>query len=88
MTLKELGIIARTSLKFSEDVKGRQMCEFENSEIKDTSFSGVIGSRVGRGSTKAIARADYVRNLRGRILVIDARGRDRREFVIPETLRA
>jgi hypothetical protein len=63
------------------DVVNRYFCDFDHAETKDDSF--LVGTH-GNGRTKDQALADYARELLGKVLVVGAGTKDRREIQCPD----
>lgn len=64
--------------------KNRWTARFDNCEIKE---GGCLRSGYGNGSSPDEAIADYVRELRGKLIVFNAMDeKRRREYVVPEQL--
>ena len=65
----------------------RWSARFEHAEIKESKSSGVLISEFGNGKTPKIALENYITSIKGKVLVLDATGGDkRREFVVPSNL--
>ena len=63
----------------------RYSAEFENAEIKE---GGCLAGVYGNGKTATEAVLNYVEQIRGKRIVFDAFGKNRREFDVPNTLVA
>ena len=85
MTIEELADIIGDDLiirRYSNQ-DNRYMAHFEKATIKE----GIgITYLHGEGKSPAEAVNDYIQEIRGKHLVVDAFGDDRREFHVPETL--
>jgi hypothetical protein len=65
------------------DCAGHWMADFDNGEIKEG--CGLL-SATGRGKTINEAINDYLRQVRGKRIVLHAMSKERRrEFIVPET---
>lgn len=87
MTLEELAssVNAQIEIRYP-DIEGNYMCDLDDADVKEGST--LIGV-CGRGKTPQAARADYIREIRGKRLVIRPFSHDRRhELTVPLTLEA
>jgi len=85
MTIDELGDLMQTDLKIKRyaNQNNRWMCCFECSETKDGSC--LVGTYAdGKSPEESIL--NYIEEIKGKILVIDARRSTRKEFGVPMTL--
>ena len=92
MTIQELTIITETNLK----VKWNEGLGIFQVSLKDANGSGVetieergsgiLTSTWGSGKTKNEAIGDYCDEIAGKILVIDALRKRRREYPVPNSL--
>ena len=65
----------------------RFMAEFENSETKNNKSSCVLKGSYGNGESPEEAIRDYIEEIQGKVLVFDAMGKDRQEYVVPNCLK-
>ena len=88
MTIEDLGDVIGVDLIIRRyaNQDNRYMCEFKSTETKTHKDDPVLSGEYGSGNSPTQAVADYVRIIRGKWLVIDSRGNDRKEFGVPETL--
>jgi len=86
MTIFELADLAQANLiyRYYANQKGRFMVKFEYCEVKEGS-KGLLGL-YGNGKSCHEALEDYVKQIRGRVLVFNAMREDCREFGVPHTL--
>lgn len=61
----------------------RFVARFENSETKDSAQSSCLHSTHGNGDTVDCAIADYARKIKGRLIVVNAYGKSRKEIMAP-----
>lgn len=66
--------------------KGRWCIHFENCEVKEKKDSYCLVGAHGNGTTVQAAMADYINQIKGKLLVFDAFSDKRREFQLPDTL--
>jgi hypothetical protein len=66
----------------------RYSASFSNCEIKEDAGDGFLTSAYGNGTTPWLAIEDYVDKIRGKVLVINAGGPERRQYVVPKALSA
>lgn len=65
----------------------RWVASFDDCETKDDMSSCILASTYGEGGCPETAVEDYLRQIRGRILVQHATSKTyRREYVVPKTL--
>ena len=65
----------------------RWMAKFEGAEVKDTEHSSILAGTHGNGKTPEAAMNDYLGQIRGKILVFNAYGGEkRREYGVPQNL--
>lgn len=64
----------------------RWSAQINHAETKEFKGSAILCGEYGDGNSPETAIADYVQRIRGKVLVIDSMGKDRREFVVPATL--
>lgn len=85
MTIEELGDLMQCDLILTRYAaqNNRWCCQFEHAEVKEG--CGLLGTH-GNAKTPYGAIADYVKKIRGRVIVINAMGDNRREFGVPSTL--
>ena len=86
MTLKELSKITGTDIIITWYCQSAEnwVANLASAEISDGSF---LTSEYGRGPSPNAALRDYVQNIRGKRLVINASSKEhRQEFDVPETL--
>jgi hypothetical protein len=86
MTLKELETITCSRLDYTDYGKGKITVQFEHGEIQEDGC--ILVTIWGQGKSVLAAERDYVSQLRGELLVIDAYLPTRRTFRIPKTLKA
>ena len=85
MTIYELGDMMNADLVLRRYAMqgNRWMAMFEHGEIKDgCCLAGICGN----SKTPQGAITDYVRQIRGRVIVFDAWDGKRREYGVPDTL--
>jgi len=70
-------------LTYYPNQNGRWVAKFGNAEIKE---GGMLSSEYGNGSTPDEAMANYLKNIIGRRVVINAMRDDRREYNVPVNL--
>lgn len=85
MTINELGDLMQADLIIIRyaNQDNRWMCRFEHSETKDG--VALVGT-FANGENPGESIMNYIEEIKGKILVIDAMGEKRREFSIPDTL--
>jgi hypothetical protein len=86
MKIEELADLLGITLiveRFANQSNSWTAC-FKNTEIADCKSSSVMGTPFGRGKTPREAINNYIENIRGKWLVIDAMKDERREFGVPE----
>ena len=85
MNIKEFTILNELKLDISWYERGKQFhVKFENVEIKDGSF---LISDSGRHFDRIEAINDYIKNIRGKIIVYCAYSKNaRREIIVPDDL--
>jgi hypothetical protein len=67
--------------------KGRWSASFYNCEFKDKAGSACLESTHGNGTTPQSAMYDFIKRIRGKLLVYCAMHKDKRmEFVVPDSL--
>lgn len=88
MNLFELSDIAGAKIIVERyDNQGRRWsAQLEGAEIKNHKESGILAGSYGDGLNPQEAMEDYVKQIRGKHLVISAGSDLRREFGIPLTL--
>jgi hypothetical protein len=64
----------------------RYMAHFEHSDTKDDSDDPGLCGSYGNGKSPDEAIEDYVKKIRGKLLIINAWGENRREYYIPPIL--
>lgn len=65
----------------------RYTAEFRNVETKDKLDDGILSGTYGNGSTPWSAMREYMEKIRGKVLVVDAMGKERRRvYVVPKDL--
>lgn len=80
----DLTMIVGEMMHKDAQIFSRYIAHFEDAEAKDNEHSTVIGSSYGEGRSPDEAIKDYVRNISGRLLVIDAlSSENRREIQCP-----
>jgi len=86
MTIEEYADVLNVDLIIRRycNQDNRYMAEFENADIKEG--CGLVGIH-GNGKTATEAVLNYVERIRGKRIVFDAMGKDRREFDVPRNLR-
>ena len=89
MNIEEYADILNIQLRITyyPNQNGRWTASFEGVETKADASSGILDSTYGNAESPDEAINDYVEKIRGRLLVINATGGDkRREFIVPATL--
>jgi len=64
----------------------RWAAQFENCVTKDKKSDSVVTGTYGNGKTPEDAIKNYAASIAGKVLVFDAFGSDRKEFVAPASL--
>jgi hypothetical protein len=64
----------------------RYSARFDGCETKDGPEDGCLTSTYGNGYSAFTAVEDYVKKIKGKILVVSAMGPDRRQYLVPKTL--
>ena len=62
---------------------GRWCADIKGAEIKENASSGILTSAHGNGPTPEEAIDDYVQQIRGKLLVLNASGANRLEYTVP-----
>lgn len=83
MKLSEFTGFFRLKLSVDHVPGGRVRVYFQNAEIKKRS---ILTAVRGDGFSREEAVDDYVRKIRGRLLVINAYKKTRREIIVPKDL--
>ena len=65
---------------------GEWCCHIKGALTKDDKNSACLVSASGTGATPKEAITDYINKIKGKLLIIDAYGEDRKEFKIPMSL--
>lgn len=65
----------------------RYIASFKGCETKDEPESSVLSSTYGQGYGPLSAIDDYASKIKGKVLVINAMGGDRREYLVPREFR-
>lgn len=89
MNLEEFAdiILKDFRLKRYANQNNRWSASFVGAEVKDTEHSSILAGSFGDGKTPSEAMNDYLIQIRGKILVFNAGGGDkRREYGVPENL--
>jgi len=66
--------------------RGRWSADFDRCETKENFESSALTGTHGNGNSPSEAITDYVRKIRGKILVRDAMRETRHEYVVPDHL--
>lgn len=88
MKLEELAdfIDTEIDIRFNHYTSTYQ-CDLKRVEFKDSKEDSCISGIFGRGASPSLAREDYIRRIRGKLLVINSGSREkRREYNVPHTL--
>jgi hypothetical protein len=65
----------------------RYTAKLRGVETKDNPEDGCLTGTYGNGTSPWAAMADYVKQIRGKILVVDAMNKERRQmYVVPKDL--
>lgn len=64
----------------------RWCASLEHVEIKDDAGSSVLASIYGDGKNSDEAIAEYLKLIKGKLLVVHATATTRREYLVPESL--
>jgi hypothetical protein len=84
MKLEELAMVLGVQVEIRyPDIAGNYMCDLDDAEVKEP---GCLVCACGRGKTPDAARADYVREIRGKRLVVRAFSERRHECMVPVDL--
>ena len=89
MTIEELADVINVDLIIRRyaNQTNRYIAEFEHTEIKNSKDDRILAGIYGNSTSPAKAIQDYIENITGKWLVIDAGSKDnRREFGVPATL--
>lgn len=84
MTLQELATVMNSQIVIRSRDDGTWYASIENCEVKG---DGVLISAFGNGRNPETALNDYVDQIRGKTLVVNA-SFDRKEFKVPTTLQS
>lgn len=82
MTLKEVGILIGEKLKQAKTTSGGFYATFSSAELLEKN-SSIFASAVAFGDTKKEARKNLAEDISGKIIVINARLSNRREYQMP-----
>lgn len=84
--LSLLGLKLRLTT-YTDTFPAKYLVSIERGEIKENSSDQILCSASGSGSTKTAAIHDYVSQIRGKLLVINAYDKNkRREYLVPDSL--
>ena len=88
ITLSELADILGINLEIVRypNQNNRFSCSFERSEAKKNKDDIFLTGTYGNGRSPQAAMRDYVRNIRGLLLIINAYSPNRKEFQVPTDL--
>ena len=76
-------------ITYHHNQNNRWCARFEYAEVMENEGSAMLKSEQGNGATPCAALEDYVDSIKGKILVFNATGGDkRREFKVPQNLEA
>jgi len=73
-------------LRYYPNQNNRWCAHFDHGEIKEHKSSGALISSHGNGPTPQQAINNYLDQIRGKVLVLNAMGTDRREYEVPDSL--
>ena len=75
-------------LTYYPNQRSRWTASFGRCEVKDAPDSGFLCAAYGNGETPQLAIVDYIDKIRGKTLVVDAMGDQRRVYTVPDSLTA
>jgi len=77
------------NLKYYPNQNGRWCANFDHCEFKDTASSRILASTYGNGFTPQAAIEDFLEQIRGKLMVINATDENKsREYIVPDSLSA
>ena len=75
-------------LTYYPNQRDRWTASFGRCEVKDVPDSVFLCAAYGNGETPQLAIRDYIDKIRGKMLVVDAMGDQRRIYTVPDSLIA
>jgi len=85
MTLEEFADIIGVDLTITRyaNQENRYTASFQDAEVKESRYSGILGSEYGNDKTPALAMSDYADKISNKWLVLNAYSDNRKEFGVP-----